>query len=215
MGVEILNLSHLAGVEKGLPEYLAKEPANIGLRSHYSIRLYSWAKKYISNGKKRSRRGDDYGSGNITCPLSDWLFWRSCNSANFRSSSGDPVTTYRSTRPLEWWQHFIDIELLALFGAQLVPALRLCFSEQTVDIERAREHFHFAIGSPRPLFGRAIPVKFDAVVIGIAQIKRFAHPVVRCAIQRNVCAHQAKQGIRKLSARRIENCKVVKPRAAG
>ena len=44
-------------------------------------------------------------AGNSTCPLSDWLFWRSCNSANFRSSSGDPVTTYRSTRPLEWWQH--------------------------------------------------------------------------------------------------------------
>ena len=25
--------------KKRLPEYLAKEPANIGLRSHYSIRL--------------------------------------------------------------------------------------------------------------------------------------------------------------------------------
>ncbi len=27
--------------KKRLPEYLAKEPANIGLRSHYSIRLYA------------------------------------------------------------------------------------------------------------------------------------------------------------------------------
>ena len=39
--------------KKRLPEYLAKEPANIGLRSQYSIRLYAWAKKYVSNGKKR------------------------------------------------------------------------------------------------------------------------------------------------------------------
>jgi hypothetical protein len=27
--------------------------ANIGLRSQYPIRLYAWAKKYVSNGKKR------------------------------------------------------------------------------------------------------------------------------------------------------------------
>jgi plasmid replication initiation protein len=39
--------------KKRLPEHVAKEPANIGLRSQYSIRLYSWAKKYASVGKKR------------------------------------------------------------------------------------------------------------------------------------------------------------------
>ena len=32
--------------KKRLPEHAAKEPANIGLRSQYSIRLYGWAKKY-------------------------------------------------------------------------------------------------------------------------------------------------------------------------
>jgi plasmid replication initiation protein len=35
-----------------LPDYVAKEPSNIGLRSQYSIRLYAWAKKYASVGKK-------------------------------------------------------------------------------------------------------------------------------------------------------------------
>ena len=60
----------------------------------------------------------------------------------------------------------------------LAAALRLCFSQQIVEIERAREHFDCAIGGPRPLFARAIPVKFDAVIVGIAQIKRFAHPMV-------------------------------------
>jgi plasmid replication initiation protein len=39
--------------KKHLPEYLAEKPANIGLRSQYSLRLYAWAKKYVSNGKKR------------------------------------------------------------------------------------------------------------------------------------------------------------------
>jgi Initiator Replication protein len=39
--------------KKHLPEHVAKEPGNIGLRSQYSIRLYAWAKKYASVGKKR------------------------------------------------------------------------------------------------------------------------------------------------------------------
>jgi plasmid replication initiation protein len=39
--------------KKRLPEQVAKEPSNIGLRSQYSIRLYAWAKKYASVGKKR------------------------------------------------------------------------------------------------------------------------------------------------------------------
>jgi plasmid replication initiation protein len=38
--------------KKRLPERVAKEPANIGLRSQYSIRLYSWARKYASVRKK-------------------------------------------------------------------------------------------------------------------------------------------------------------------
>ena len=39
--------------KKRLPEYVAKEPGNIGLRSQYSIRLYGWAKKYVETGTKR------------------------------------------------------------------------------------------------------------------------------------------------------------------
>jgi plasmid replication initiation protein len=44
--------------KKCLPEYIAKEPANIGLRSQYSIRLYAWAKKWASVGKKRTSLED-------------------------------------------------------------------------------------------------------------------------------------------------------------
>jgi plasmid replication initiation protein len=36
-----------------LPEYVAQKPANIGLRSQYALRLYGWAKKYVTVGTKR------------------------------------------------------------------------------------------------------------------------------------------------------------------
>jgi Initiator Replication protein len=39
--------------KKRLPEYVSQKPANLGLRSQYAIRLYSWTKKYVSGGKKR------------------------------------------------------------------------------------------------------------------------------------------------------------------
>jgi hypothetical protein len=33
--------------KKRLPEYVARKPANLQLRSQYSIRFYDWAKKYV------------------------------------------------------------------------------------------------------------------------------------------------------------------------
>jgi plasmid replication initiation protein len=37
---------------KRLPDYMEKKPANAALRSQYSLRLYSWAKKYVEDGAK-------------------------------------------------------------------------------------------------------------------------------------------------------------------
>jgi plasmid replication initiation protein len=37
---------------KRLPEYREQKPANAALRSQYSLRLYSWAKKYVEDGAK-------------------------------------------------------------------------------------------------------------------------------------------------------------------
>jgi plasmid replication initiation protein len=39
--------------KKRLPEYVTQKPANLGLRSQYALRLYGWAKTYVSVGKKR------------------------------------------------------------------------------------------------------------------------------------------------------------------
>jgi plasmid replication initiation protein len=74
-------------------EYVAEKPANIGLRSQYALRLYSWAKKYVSVGTKRislerlrkvlgleSVKGPD-GKIIQEAPLPDW--------ANFRQRALD------------------------------------------------------------------------------------------------------------------------------
>jgi plasmid replication initiation protein len=37
---------------KRLPEYMEQKPANTGLRSQYSLRLYSWARKYVEAGSQ-------------------------------------------------------------------------------------------------------------------------------------------------------------------
>jgi plasmid replication initiation protein len=39
--------------KKRLLEYMAKKPAAVGLRSQYALRLYGWAKNYVSAGTKR------------------------------------------------------------------------------------------------------------------------------------------------------------------
>ena len=39
--------------KKRLPEYVSQKPANLRLRSQYAIRLYGWAKKYVTSGSKR------------------------------------------------------------------------------------------------------------------------------------------------------------------
>jgi plasmid replication initiation protein len=79
--------------KKRLPEHVAKEPANIGLRSQYSIRLYPWAKKFASVGTKRISLEDlrkllglesvKDAEGNVVqeAPLSLW--------ANFRQRALD------------------------------------------------------------------------------------------------------------------------------
>jgi hypothetical protein len=78
--------------KKRLPEHVAKEPANIGLRSQYSIRLYAWAKN-ASVGTKRISLEDlrkllglesvKDAEGNVVqeAPLSLW--------ANFRQRASD------------------------------------------------------------------------------------------------------------------------------
>ena len=93
----------------------------------------------------------------------------------------------------------------------LATAGNLCFNEQSVEIERARKHFNSAIDSPRPLVARPVPVKLDPVFIGIAQIERFAHAVVRRAIELNTCAEKTLERVGEFRARRVEDRHVIQP----
>jgi len=40
-------------LKKHLPKYLSEDPTRVRLRSQYSLRLYNWAKKYVTVGSKR------------------------------------------------------------------------------------------------------------------------------------------------------------------
>ena len=40
-------------LKKHLPKYLSEKPTRVRLRSQYSLRLYNWAKKYVTVGSKR------------------------------------------------------------------------------------------------------------------------------------------------------------------
>src|SRR6202030_3705662 len=44
--------------KKRLPEYVAKNPANIGLRRRYALRLYGWAKRCVEAGTKSISLGE-------------------------------------------------------------------------------------------------------------------------------------------------------------
>src|SRR5579871_291482 len=72
-----------------------------------------------------------------------------------------------------------------------------------------REHRQPAVGSARPLLGRPIPIELDAVVVGIAQIKRFAHAVVGGALERDLGFDEPAQRIGEARAGRIQNRQMI------
>src|SRR5438445_345100 len=70
------------------------------------------------------------------------------------------------------------------------------FLEESFEVERPRKHRQPAVGIMWPLFSRAIPIEFDSVSVWIAQIKRFAHAMIRGSFERDFRFRQAPQGIR-------------------
>ena len=82
---------------------------------------------------------------------------------------------------------------------QLSSALSF-FREQHIQIQPASEHGQAAVGRTRPLFGRAVPIKFHAVIVRVAEVKRLADTVVGCAFQFNARSEDAAQRIRQQGA---------------
>ncbi len=94
------------------------------------------------------------------------------------------------------------------------PRHILGLAQQPRQIEPVREHRELAVGVARPLFLRPVPIKLDAVVVGIAQIERLADAVVGGAFERNFGLDQPAQRVGKLRAGRIKDGEVVEAGAA-
>jgi hypothetical protein len=124
--------------KKRLPQFVADQPANLGLRSRYSIRLYGWAKKDGSVGKKRIsleelRRvlglesvQDVDGKIIKEPPLSLW--------ANFQQRALDPAILGRN----RWDQGLSAAEMRRCHWVKPVMVCQIRFTEWTRD-DRLRQ----------------------------------------------------------------------------
>src|SRR6266566_1246267 len=131
--------------------------------------------------------------------------WKFTTASAFTSARANPAKTdkLRAT----------DVAALAAASAEAITR-RLTHTplhlQQRVQIERLRAHRQSTVGSARPFFMRAVAIKFDAVPIGIAQIKRFADAVIACAVKRNLRHVQAAQRVGQFGACRIQNGEMIK-----
>jgi hypothetical protein len=88
------------------------------------------------------------------------------------------------------------------------------FGEEVAEIERAGEHVKVSIGGHRPLYARPVPVKFDAIFVGIPQVKRLAHAVIGRSIKSNSRAPEPPQRIGQCRALRVKDRQMKQPGAA-
>lgn len=71
-------------------------------------------------------------------------------------------------------------------------------------------HCQLSLCRPRPFIFRPVPIKLYAIIIGIAQIQRFAHPMIARSVERDAMGHEAFQCIGKIGTRWIENGQMIK-----
>ena len=63
---------------------------------------------------------------------------------------------------------------------------RLCIAEENIQIQGPCIHYDRTIGIVRPFVLRAIAVQLDSVLVWIAEVKRFTHPVITRAFEWNL-----------------------------
>lgn len=96
-----------------------------------------------------------------------------------------------------------------------MKSLTLGGVQEILDIEAAREHRQRSVRIARPLALGLVPIELDAVLVGIAQIKRLAHAMIRRAVKRNTVLGQSLQRIGEIGAGRIEDGEVKQAGGAG
>ena len=93
----------------------------------------------------------------------------------------------------------------------MTARLHLPLPQQILEIQPLDKHRKRAVRRPRPLLLRPVPIEFDAALVGIAQVKRFANAMIAGAVERNLCLYEAMQGVRQRRAGRIEDRGVKQP----
>ena len=78
-----------------------------------------------------------------------------------------------------------------VFAPFIGSLLRSLLRQQSHQIEPVGEHRKVAVGRARPFLARPVPIQFDAVLVGVAQVKRLADSVVAGAVQNNARFYHA------------------------
>src|SRR6202167_2409413 len=88
--------------------------------------------------------------------------------------------------------------------------LRLGSGEKRHEIEMPGVHGKLSVGRARPDFAGPVPVKLDAVFIGIAQIECFADALIGSAVERTFGFDQPAQRIAQSGPRRVKDREMIK-----
>jgi hypothetical protein len=97
----------------------------------------------------------------------------------------------------------------------VASASTACCARSSSRVERLGDHAELALRGARPFGFGAIPVKLDAVAVGVAKIECLADAVVGGAFEWNVAADKAAEGVGELGARRIHDGEVIEAGGAG
>jgi len=82
-------------------------------------------------------------------------------------------------------------------------------------IEGMRKHGPTAVGTARPLLPGLVPIKLDAVVVGVAEVDRFTDAVVRRAFERDASLRDSTQGVGQFRPCRVQDGDMVQASRAG
>jgi hypothetical protein len=87
--------------------------------------------------------------------------------------------------------------------------------EKSFKVEPPGHHREAAIVIARPFGLGSVAVEFNAILVGIAQIERFAYPVIGGAVEPYAIGGETAERIGKIATARIEDCDVIKAGGAG
>ena len=100
------------------------------------------------------------------------------------------------------------------FTAIRAPDSHFPLPQQFLEIQPFREHRERSVRRARPLLLRPVAIELDAVLVGIAQIKRLADAVIAGAVELDAGLRSRDQRVGQRRARRVENGDVEQPGGA-